>query len=595
MLFPAIKNGNTAATVDDASRQASTAAVHTASAALLEALQDLGVEFIFANFGSDHPAIIESLAAARATGRAVPRVITCPNEMVGMSAAHGFAAATGRPQAVLVHVECGTQALAGAIHNAAKGRIPIFIFAGASPVTQEGELAGSRNEFIQWIQDVHDQRGIVRGYMRYDNEIRSAANVKQLVARAFQIARSDPKGPVYLTGAREVMEASAPVVKLNPEHWKPTAPAALAPDSVAELARALSSARAPLFVTSFLGRNPAAVEGLVRLCERLGAGVLESVPNYVNFPHDNRLYLGNQWNEPRQNAALAEADVVVIIDSDIPWIPSASAPMSGARIYHIDVDPLKLQMPVWYIPARERFAADARTALQQLNAELDGIALDLPLVESRRRRWEELHQRRRTMLSKRESPGEGLTPEYLTAAIRRRISARTLVINEGVSNYQTIFDHLAMSRPGCMFSSGGGSLGWNGGAAIGAKLAHPDSTVIALTGDGSYMFSIPSSVHWMARRYGTPFLTVIYNNGGWKSPKLSTLAVHQDGYASRSLDLDLGFDPQSDYGGIAAAAGGAHARTVNRADELEPALEACLHAVQVEGRCSVLDVRLARL
>jgi acetolactate synthase-1/2/3 large subunit len=595
MLFPAIENGNTAAAVGGASKHASPAAVHTASAALLEVLQDLGVEFIFANFGSDHPAIIESLAAARATSRPVPRVITCPNEMVGMSAAHGFAAVTGRPQAVLVHVECGTQALAGAIHNAAKGRVPIFVFAGASPVTQEGELEGSRNEFIQWIQDVHDQRGIVRGYMRYDNEIRSATNVKQLVARAFQIARSDPKGPVYLTGAREVMTASAPVVTLDPEQWRPTAPAALSPDAVTELARALSSARAPLIVTSYVGRNPAAVNALVQLCERLGAGVLESVPNYVNFPHEHRLYLGNQWNEPRQNAALAEADVVLVIDSDIPWIPDASAPARGARIYHIDVDPLKLQMPVWYIPARERYAADALTALQQLDAALDGIALEAPLVELRRRRWEELHQRRRSALLKLESAGAGLTSEYLTAAIRRRIRASTVVINEGVSNYQAIFDHLAMCRPGSMFGSGGGSLGWNGGAAIGAKLAQPDSTVIALTGDGSYMFSIPSTVHWMARRYGTPFLTVIYNNGGWKSPKLSTLAMHADGFASRSDDLDLGFDPQSDYGGIAAAAGGAYARVVTRADEIEAALDAALHAVQVEGRCAVLDVRLARL
>jgi acetolactate synthase-1/2/3 large subunit len=216
-------------------------------------------------------------------------------------------------------------------------------------------------------------------------------------------------------------------------------------------------------------------------------------------------------------------------------------------------------------------------------------------VESRRRRWEEQHQRRRSELAKKELAGSSLTPEYLTAAIRRRVNASTLVVNEGVSNYQTIYDHLAMSRPGSMFSSGGGSLGWNGGAAIGAKLAHPGRTVIALTGDGSYMFSIPSTVHWMARRYGTPFLTVIYNNGGWKSPKLSTLAVHKDGYASRSADLDLGFDPQPDYAGIATAAGGAYGRTVARVDELDEALDGCLAAVQSEGRCAVLDVRLARL
>ena len=165
---------------------------YTAGTALLDALVEAGVGYIFANFGSDHPAIVEAIAEARATGRPVPEIVTCPNEMVAMSAAHGFAQVSGRPQAVLVHVECGTQALAGAVHNAAKGRVPMLVFAGASPFTQEGELRGSRNEFIQWIQDVHDQRGIVRGYMKYDNEIRTGRNIKQLVHRALQIADVRP-------------------------------------------------------------------------------------------------------------------------------------------------------------------------------------------------------------------------------------------------------------------------------------------------------------------------------------------------------------------------------------------------------------------
>jgi acetolactate synthase-1/2/3 large subunit len=568
--------------------------VSTAGSALLETLHDLGVEYIFANFGSDHPAIVEAIAAARHAGQSIPRVITCPNEMVGMSAAHGFAAATGRAQAVLVHVECGTQALAGAVHNAAKGRIPVFVFAGASPLTQEGELKGSRNEFIQWIQDVHDQRGIVRGYMRYEGEVRVAATMRQLVARAFQFARSDPKGPVYLTGAREVMEAPAPATRINPEHWKPISPSALSPENVEAVAQALATARAPLIVTSFVGRNPAAVPELIRLCERLGAGVLESVPNYANFPHNNVLYQGNQWNEPRQNAALAEADVVLVIDSDIPWIPTSSAPAGDAVIYHIDADPLKMQMPLWYIAARGRFAADACTALQQINTELDRVTLDRTLAERRRARWAELHAIRKARLAEKELTPSGLTGESLTATLRNRLTSGTLIVNEGISHYQTIFDHLALSEPGAMFTSGGGSLGWNGGAAIGAKLAHPEKTVIALTGDGSYMFSVPSTVHWMARRYNTPFLTVIYNNGGWKSPRLSTLAVHPDGFASRAGNLDLGFHPQADYAGIAAAAGGAYPRIVEDAADLEKALDECFHAVQVEGRCAVLDARLVQ-
>ena len=180
--------------------------MYTASTAMLEALQEAGVSYIFANFGSDHPALIEAIAEARSLGRPIPAVVTCPNEMVAMTCAHGYAQLTGRAQAVVVHVDCGTQSLGGAVHNAAKARVPVFVFAGLSPSTQEGEATGSRNEFIQWIQDVPDQRGIVRQYMKYDNELRTAGNVKQIVHRSLQLAHSDPKGPVYLVGAREVME-----------------------------------------------------------------------------------------------------------------------------------------------------------------------------------------------------------------------------------------------------------------------------------------------------------------------------------------------------------------------------------------------------
>jgi acetolactate synthase-1/2/3 large subunit len=566
--------------------------MYTASTAFLEALTEAGIGYIFANWGSDHPALIEALAEARATGRAVPAVITCPNEMVALSAAHGFAQVSGQPQAVLVHVECGTQALAGAVHNADKGRVPVLIFAGSSPYTQQGELPGSRNEFIQWIQDVHDQRGIVRGYVRYDNEIRTGRNIKQLVHRALQFAMSDPKGPVYLMGAREVMEEAVTPVAIDMAAWTPIEPAALPAPAVARIAAALAGARRPLIVTSYLGRRPDAVGELVAFCDALAIGVLESVPNYVNFPASHALYLGNQWNHPRQNAALADADVILVIDSDVPWIPTVSRPAAGARIFHIDVDPLKQQMPLWYIGGEASFRADAATALRQLNAWLPGLQPDPQSIATRRAHYTRLHEDRNTALARLEQPGrdDAISGEYVVACVRRHIDDATIVISEGISHYHTIGDHLRMDRPGSLFTSGGGSLGYSGGAAIGAKLACPDATVIAMCGDGSYMFSLPSSVHWIARAYGTPFLTVIFNNRGWKSPKLSALAVHPDGFASRANTLDVSFDPPPDYAGIAAAAGGAFARTVRQPDDLDPALEAAMHAVKVERRCAVLDV-----
>jgi acetolactate synthase-1/2/3 large subunit len=571
--------------------------MYTASTAFLEALTEAGISHVFANWGSDHPALIEAIAEARANGREIPAVITCPNEMVALSAAHGFAQVARRPQAVLVHVECGTQALAGAVHNADKGRVPVLIFAGSSPYTQAGELPGSRNEFIQWIQDVHDQRGIVRGYMRYDNEIRSGRNIKQLVHRALQFANSDPQGPVYLMGPREVMEEQVEPQGIDMAAWTPIAPTALPDAAVARIAASLGRARRPLVVTSYLGRNPEAVGELVKFCHALGIGVLESVPNYVNFPAGDPLYLGNQWNHPRQNQALAEADAILVIDSDVPWIPTVSRPAAGAEIFHIDVDPLKQQMPLWYIAAQGSFRADALTALRQLNAALAATDIDESASASRRAHYAAMHQARDAALEQLEKPGadDAITGEYVTACIRRHLTDKTIIISEGISHYHTIGDHLRLDRPGALFTSGGGSLGYSGGAAIGAKLARPDATIIAMCGDGSYMFSVPSSVHWIARAYATPFLTVIFNNRGWKSPKLSALAVHPAGYASRANTLDVSFDPPPDYAGIAAAAGGAYARTVRKPEDLEPALEAALHAVNVEKRCAVLDVWVPHL
>ncbi|MGH9376540.1 MAG: thiamine pyrophosphate-requiring protein [Terriglobia bacterium] len=568
--------------------------MYTASSALLEALCETGVSYLFANLGSDHPAVVEGIAESRAAGRPVPKVITCPNEMVALSAAQGFAQVTGRAQAVLVHVECGTQALAGAVHNGAKGRIPTLILAGASPFTQEGELRGSRNEFIHWIQDVFDQRGIVRGYVKYDNEIRTGKNIKQIVYRAMQFAHSDPKGPVYLMAAREVLEEQVEPLAPDFGNWMPVAPSALAPDKLTTLVADLLAARRPLVVTSSLGRNPRAVQQLVCFCRRLAVGMLESVPTCVNFPTDDPLYQGSQWNEPDQNRILGEADFILAIDSDVPWIPLVNKPQKSAKIYHIDVDPLKEQMPLWHIPAHCVFRADAATALDQIIERLERASIDAAAVEERRAHYASLHEARRKELLKKEK-GDVLTPEYLTACVRQHLDEDAIVLNEGITSVGTIFDHLSATRTGSVLASGGGALGWNGGAAIGVKLARPEKTVVSLTGDGSYMFSVPASVHWMARRYQTPFLQIIYNNRGWRAPKVSMLAVHPEGYASKAEDIDVSFDPPPDYSGIAAAAGGAFAQIVRRPDELNKALAEALNAVRNERRCAVLDVWLPHL
>ncbi|MFS0646434.1 thiamine pyrophosphate-requiring protein [Siminovitchia sp. 179-K 8D1 HS] len=564
--------------------------MYTTGTAFLEALKEAGVSYIFANLGSDHPSIIESLAIAKQENRELPKVIICPHEFVALSAAHGYAQATGELQAVIVHVECGTQNMGGAIHNAYKSRVPVLVFAGASPFTQEGELTGSRNEFIHWIQDVFDQRGIMRGYSKYDNEIRTGTNVKQLVHRALQIAKSDPAGPVYLMGPREAMEQETERITVQKELWEPIAPAALPPKQIEQLAEDLLSAKKPLIVTSYLGRKKEAVEELIRLCERLAIPVIESVPHQMNFPADNPMHCGSYWNDPKQNELLAEADFVLVLDSDVPWIPTKNKPSENITVYYIDIDPLKEDMPLWYIPSKCFFKADALTALQQINASLDAKKIDQKTVSARRDEITAFHERLKEQRRKLEQAGEDVTtPEYLTACVRELMDEDTIILNEGITNYGAISNHIEATVPGSYFGSGAGSLGWNGGAAIGMKLAYPEKTVISLTGDGSYLFSVPSTVHWMAKRYETPFLTVIYNNQGWCAPKHSTLGVYPNGVANAYQDFYVHFDPPADLAGVAASAGEAHPITVKERSKLKEALAEGLKQVK-EGRSAVIDV-----
>lgn len=139
---------------------------YTASDVMVDALQEMGVSYIFCNFGSDHPSLIEALAKAETENRPVPKAVICPHEGVALYAAQGYTQLTGEAQALFIHVDVGTQNLGGAVHNANRGRVPVFIFAGETPYTLEGELMGSRNAGVNNWQNVYDQRGIIRQYVK---------------------------------------------------------------------------------------------------------------------------------------------------------------------------------------------------------------------------------------------------------------------------------------------------------------------------------------------------------------------------------------------------------------------------------------------
>ena len=569
---------------------------YSTSMAFLEALAEAGVRYMFTNLGSDHPGLIEALAQARVEDRRgdFPELIICPHETVALSAAHAYAAVTREPQAVLVHVDSGTQNLGGAVNTAARGRVPVLIFAGGAPYTIEGELPGSRNEFIHWVQDVHDQRGILRNYVKYDNEIRTGRNIKQLVHRALQISATEPAGPVYLVGPREVMEEELEPYPVDASGYRPVEPAPLSADLAGEIGRAQARARHTQIITGYQGRHPEAVPELEALCELLAIPVIESAPHYLNFPADNPMHNGYQWTTRDQNPVLAEADVILAIDCDVPWIPVTSKPARDAEIYCVDIDPLKTEMAMWHIPARRFAAADSRLALPQIAAFIrENDLADATVVDQRRADVTARHNLQRAERDQREVPDNGaITPHYLAACVRDALADDDpLFLSEAITNFEIVAEHLRVNRPGGYLASGGGSLGWAGGGAGGAKLADPGRTVVCMVGDGSYLFGVPSSAQWVARRYQTPALTVIFNNRGWRAPKFSALAVHPKGAAAENDDFNVSFEPAPDYPAIAAAAGGAYAANVSDPAELPTVLREALAEVH-GGRSAVVAAYL---
>ena len=562
---------------------------YTGADALNDALVTAGIDCVFLNSGTDYPPIIESWAKYEANGKKIPRVIISPHEYVGLSAAQGYAQITGKPQAVFVHVDVGTENLGGAVHNAFRCRTPVFIMAGLSPYTMEGELKGGRNAHIQFLQNVADQGSIVREYTKMNYEYRSAKNISQMTFRAMQIAKSEPMGPVYMMAAREVLEEESMDTHADVRLWNAVSPIGLDDESVKTLTRALTEAKKPLIITSYSGRNPSCPEELIKLAERLAIPIIEADPPInMNFPSDNPMHVGFD-----ARGFIEYADLALVIDCDMPWIPANTGPKAKCCVFYIDIDPIKEHIPLWYIKSERFMKADSFTALKQINKELDNYPLlvNQKLVESRRGKVNDIHKKLRKSWEYKGLSEKFITPEYLTHCVGEVINDDTVILNEAITNGGVIGKMLTRNKPGTLFASGGSSLGWNGGAAIGMKLACPEKDVVVLTGDGSYIFSCPTAVHWMAAKYETPFMTVIYNNQGWNAPKQITAGQHPDGFAVKTDKYWTSLAPSAKLDEIAKAAGGAFAKTVDNPDELQKALEDGRDAVK-SGKCAVINVML---
>jgi acetolactate synthase-1/2/3 large subunit len=551
----------------------------TAGGAIFRRLHQLGVDTVFVNSGTDFPPIIEGLAESDAHGAALPRSIVVPHEHIAVSMAHGHFFATGRPAAVILHTNVGlANGAIGAI-NAATDHVPMILMSGRTPTTERGRF-GSRTVPIGWGQEMRDQAALVREACKWEYEVRFPEQVPELLDRAYAIATSTPKGPVYLSLPREVLCEPCPASALE----VPPAMAAVSlmpnPEDLDRAADLLAGAQRPLVIAQRGAGSKAGFDALAEIAERWSIPVCQwwAVANAISAAH--RMYVGQDpgpW--------LADADVVLVIDSLAPWMPDVHQLPGDCRVIQLGPNPLYSRFPVRNFRSDLSIATETGPGLVALAAEMrrrhasEGVA-------SRRRAVHSYNTARRAS-----SPASArMTKSSVAAAIGAAIGDRRATV---ISELGATLDELALTGYDAWRQEPhSGGLGWGLPCALGIKLADPERLVVATMGDGSYLFANPVAAHHVAEVHRIAVLTVILNNAGYGAVQQSVTGLYPTGYAAKADVVPLTSLSPSPNFKLVAESCRAWAETVTDTGELPTALRRALEQVDA-GRQAVLDVHIA--
>jgi acetolactate synthase-1/2/3 large subunit len=567
-----------------------TVKVETVAEAYFTLLHARGVEYLFANGGTDFAPVIEALSAIDAKGGKRLQVVSVPHENCAISMAHGYYLATGKPQAVMFHVNVGTMNGMNGLANAARDHVPIIFTAGRNPITEYGVL-GSRDTGIHWAQEMYDQAGMVRELVKWDYELRRGDQLEEVVDRAIEMATMEPCGPVYLSLPREVM--SAPLKEFSfsakPRRANFARPGG-DPAAIEQAAAILAKAERPILIGRGAGRTIDGSAAVAEFAERFAIPVVECRSQVISVDTTSPV-LGGYNPLPH----IKEADAILSVESDVPWIPvQHGQPADDCKVIQLGADPIYSNVPIRSFPCDVAVMGATGVALPQL---ADALARKLgkndKKVAARMKRLKEVRAK-----TAKDAAGEAqrsatispISPIWASWCIGQAKGDNDIVVNE----YSLINRYAEFKKPRTFFGTPcAGGLGWGVGAAIGVKIANPDKVVIAPLGDGAYMFGNPSAGHQVLRNLGLGVLFVIFNNAMWEEVERAALAVFPKGQASRRNRVPVA--PLGDYASYEhmMEVYGGYGERVDKPDELPKALQRALKAVK-KNQQALLNVIVSR-
>ena len=563
---------------------------------MIDVIRTLGLDYVSTNPGSSFRSLHESLV--NYGGNSKPELLTCLHEESVVAMAHGYAKAAGKPMGVFVHGTVGLQHAAMAVYNAWVDRVPIVMFAG------NGIDANKRRPGTEWNHSVQDAAALVRDFVKWDDAPGSLQHFAESTVRAYKIATTPPMEPVLISADIELQEDAVHDPGLSIPKLSRSIPPQGDSAALAEAARWLVAAKAPVIVADRLARDQTGVDGLVQLAELLGAAVVD-MGGRMNFPNQHPL-----CHSDRRRALVREADVVLLLEVADPWgqFNSFSDPFKIQRyVAKTGVKIINVSMQDVYIRSNyqdfQRYQAadlsingDAQSSLPALTEHVRWL-----MTPERQRVAQERSaalgvQARSAREQMRESAARGWDASPVTTA---RLAMETYDVIKNEPWALVVSDRIPWARslwPATQYhqmlgGSGGQGVGYAAPGAIGAALANRDKGLLSVSfqPDGDLMYG--AGVLRTAAHHKIPILLVMHNNRGYYQEvmhlqRMAAMHKRRPDQALIGNEID---NPAIDYAKLAQAHGVWAEGPISDPKMLNAALKRAL-AVVKSGRPALVDV-----
>jgi acetolactate synthase-1/2/3 large subunit len=566
---------------------------------MVEVLRALGIRYIALNPGASYRGLHDSLV--NFCPGEPPEIILCTHEEIAVALANGYTRATGEPMATALHNVVGLLHASMAIFNAWCDRTPILNLGGGGP--QDATLRRSTD----WVHTALVQGNLVRDFVKYDDQPYSLESVPESLLRAYRIATTEPKGPVYVCLDSDLQEQriSAPLCVPNASLYRAPAAAAPNPEALREAVDLLVNAEWPVIVAGEVGRTPQALTPLRELAETLAAPVIDADGRFA-FPNTHPLDL-----TAAREQTLSAADVVLALD-----VPSLGVPLGpsvrerealqlsvrpGTTIVHITLLEAERHSLVndtmWLVPVAVPIAADTAIALPQLlercRTQLGSHADAAQRIEDRRARAAAMHAeayKRAHAWRDQNWHQKPISSARLYGELNTRLQGKSWALVHAHGRRWREVLEVTEAAHGIGGGRGAG-VGYGLPASIGAALGYKGSgrLCVSVLGDGDFLMT--SNALWTAARYSIPLLILVFNNRTYYNDEehQERMAVRRERpVENKGIGVDLK-DPAPDLAAMARALSVEGFGPITEPDQLGPTLDQAIEIVR-GGKPAVVDV-----